>query len=216
MGLGDVSKLFSALPDGVSVGNPTFSKNSPYIIGFDYIESGNLAVLGYNLETSEDGLIRAQQGLGYPSFSRTDEQVVYDDTSNGALAGIGISDLDDSKIVAGNPGNLSSDFRWPVWFGNGDRTTSLEELESQLAELSIYPNPTSGNLTLSFDGVKKGSLNVEVFTLLGKKVYGNMEQVIGGAQEVTLHLSRTLPNGSYIVKLSSEDSTGSSTIQLMR
>ena len=214
--LGDVSKLFSALPDGVSVGNPTFSKNSPYVIGFDYIESGNLAVLGYNLETSEDGLIRTQQGLGYPSFSRTDGNVVYDDTGNGNLSGIGISDLDDSKIVGSNPGNLSTDFRWPVWFGNGDRTTSLEDLETQLAGLTIYPNPTAGEIAISFNGVEKGSLHIEVFTLLGKKVFGDVTQIVGGDQQIKINLSKTLPNGSYIIKLHSANKTGSSTVQLMR
>jgi len=35
---GEVSKLFSSLPKDVSVGNATFSKNSPYIIAFDYID----------------------------------------------------------------------------------------------------------------------------------------------------------------------------------
>lgn len=214
--LGDVSKLFSSLPDDVSVGNPTFSKNSPYIIGFDYIESGNLAVLGFNLETSEDGLIRSQQGLGYPSFSRTDANVVYDDTSNGSLAGIGISDLDDSKIVGSNAGNLSSDFRWPVWFGNGDRLSNLEELDNELSGLSVFPNPTSGEINIDFIGMSKGTVNIEVFTLLGKKVYGNVEQILGGSQQIKVNLASALPNGSYIIKLSSNSKTGSSTVHLMR
>ncbi len=214
--LGDISKLFSALPDDVSVGNPTFSKNSPYIIAFDYIESGNLAVLGYNLETSEDGLIRAQQGLGYPSFSRVDDAVVYDDTANGTLGGVGISDIDETKILGSNPGSLSTAFRWPVWFGNGDRLSNLEDLKDDISGLSLYPNPSTGVVNLSFTDAEKGSLSIEVFTLLGNKVYGDVASVKGGKQQISITFPEELPAGTYVVKLSTKERTGSSTVQLIR
>ena len=41
--LGNIFKLFNGLPEDVSIGNPTFSKNSPNIIAFDFIEEGETA-----------------------------------------------------------------------------------------------------------------------------------------------------------------------------
>ena len=37
-GDGTIEKLFSSLPDGVSIGNPTFAKLSPYILAFDMVD----------------------------------------------------------------------------------------------------------------------------------------------------------------------------------
>ncbi|MCK7533329.1 MAG: hypothetical protein MZV63_21005 [Marinilabiliales bacterium] len=39
-GDGTISKLYGSLPEDISIGNPVFSKNSPWIIAFDYIDAG--------------------------------------------------------------------------------------------------------------------------------------------------------------------------------
>jgi len=38
---GTITKLFASLPAQVSIGNPTFSKNSPEIIAFDYVDEAS-------------------------------------------------------------------------------------------------------------------------------------------------------------------------------
>lgn len=211
--LGEVSKLFSSLPSGISVGNPTFSKNSPYIIAFDYIENGDFAVLGYNLETNDDGLMRSHEGPGYPSFSRLDDAIVYEDYSVNTLGGVGLSDVDDSKINASQHRNITADFSWARWFGNGDRSTNIEEIEKVLLDLSIHPNPSNGNVFISFESESRDQMEIELFNLLGKKVYGSVEKVSTGKN--SLNLSLPLSAGQYILKMRTQHKEGVTTINIV-
>ncbi len=56
-GDGSIMKLFTSLPEHVSVGNPVFSKNSPNIIAFDYFYDDGVnqeyRIYGANLETGD-------------------------------------------------------------------------------------------------------------------------------------------------------------------
>ena len=81
--LGNIEKPFPALPEGASVGNPTFAKNSPYIIAFDFIDDQGNQVLGANLERGDVGLIYDNTVLGYPSFSKDDSQIIFDLDASG-------------------------------------------------------------------------------------------------------------------------------------
>ncbi len=209
--LGEVNKLFSSLPTDVSIGNPTFSKNSNYVIAFDFIQDGQFAMLGYNLETNEDGLMREHDGPGFPSFSRLDDELVYDDFTTSNIGGLGLSVVSDSKITGGQHQNLSTDFRWPRWFGNGDRaTSSTVELETVLTGLNIYPNPTAGNLTIDFESEQRDQMLIEIFDLLGKKVYSTWEPVAQGQNQIRTNLS--LNAGQYLLKLKTQGKQGASVI----
>ncbi len=214
--LGEVSKLFSSLPADVSIGNPTFSKNSPYIIAFDYFDDTEAAVLGFNLETSEDGLIHAQDGLGYPSFSRLDDAMVYDDYDSGSLSGLAISDLQDNKIEGFNHGNIGTQFRWARWFSNGDRLSNTSDLNDVLNEIKVYPNPSSGNLFIDFEALHKGLVQLEIFNLMGQKVYGQRELLNKGQNSMNLQLPSKLKNGQYLLQVVSQGKKGSMMIQLYR
>lgn len=52
-----IGKTFLGLPDEVSIGNPTFFKNSPYIIAFDYQNPTSFVIVGANIETGDLGVI---------------------------------------------------------------------------------------------------------------------------------------------------------------
>ena len=124
-GDGFVTKLFSALPENASVGNPTFSKNSPFIIGFDLFDEFNddYFVMGANIETGDVGTIWQNFDLGYPSYSVEDDAIIFDAQDSFGDRVVGIADLDSDKINRiGNPsvfidgGFLGA--RWGTWFGN--------------------------------------------------------------------------------------------------
>ena len=155
-GDGDIQKLFSGLPDNVSVGNPTFSKNSPYIIAFDYIEdtpSGTeYAVLGINLETNNQGLVWENNTLGYPSYSIDDNQMVFSAISSG-LSVIGLRELAADKVNGtGDAFELIQNATWAVWFATGERDLMIptHEVGNIGGELQVMPNPFSNDLHLNF------------------------------------------------------------------
>ena len=70
-GDGLVLKLIPDLAENTSIGNPTFAKNSPYIIAFDFLDDeGNNFIIGANVETGDFGTIFENSVIGYPNFSR--------------------------------------------------------------------------------------------------------------------------------------------------
>ena len=79
---GNIDKLFAGLPSGVSIGNPTFSKNSPHIVAFDFREEGffsdQFSVLGANIQTGENNTIYSGETWGFPNYSVDDTKVIYD------------------------------------------------------------------------------------------------------------------------------------------
>jgi len=173
---GDIEKLFGALPEGISIANPTYSKNSPFIIALDYIEENLNEIIGVNVETGDVGVIFENEGLGYPSYSRDDRFMIYDINVFDPTE-LGIIQLDDTKI---NSVTNSDNFffqnavssKWGVWFSNGDRLLSgVEEIVNDEGLLEINPNPVSEflNITLTHD-VFKGEVTIELIDASGKLI----------------------------------------------
>ena len=207
-GDGFITKLFSGLGENVSVGNPTFAKNSPYIISFDLLqddEQGETTYLiaGVNIETGDLGLMYENNRPGYPSFSNADDQILFDTEASGlfgsntVIARIGI---DDTKISGVGDPSIFRDFsRWGEWFSNGSRdlSTPTVELDGETRTLSVYPNPSSSSIFVKADWLKPTDhltcriLGVDGTIHLSREFHGI-------DQEFQLDI-RPLPSGSYMM-----------------
>jgi PKD repeat protein/pimeloyl-ACP methyl ester carboxylesterase len=66
--------------------------------------------------------------------------------------------------------------------------------------LVIFPNPSTGKVVLQVTGVSDENLNLDVFNIVGVKVF---DSSITNNKDVELNLSN-LPNGSYILVLKSK------------
>ncbi|MEN0047676.1 MAG: M4 family metallopeptidase, partial [Bacteroidota bacterium] len=99
---GEVFKLITSLPENVSIGNPTFSKNSPYIIAFDWFYDDGLTqeyqIVGANIERNELKVITSNLNLGYPNYSPKDEALIYDSPNLSGEEFLDIILLDEDKI----------------------------------------------------------------------------------------------------------------------
>ena len=84
-GDGTISKLYGSLPEDVSIGNPVFSRNSPFIIAFDYFDeyTDEYGIFGTDLMTGEVDLITANTTLGFPSFSKNDDKIAFSALTTG-------------------------------------------------------------------------------------------------------------------------------------
>ncbi len=202
---GFVSKLFSGLPENVSVGNPTFSKNSPYIIACDVIESTNLGtnyeVIGVNIQTGDQGSIWENNTLGYPSYSIDDNQIIYT-AFNGNQKIIAIRELESDKVNGtGDAFVMIEDAEWATWFATGDRdlNTSNEDLENAL-DLSIYPNPVENTLTIEWQYANISNAGFQLYDLTGSMLLSgaiNAQQT----QVNTNHLAA----GTYFLRVFDEE-----------
>lgn len=215
--LGSISKLFSGLPADVSIGNPTFSKNSEYIIAFDYAENvgtnGNTAfdnfrIYGANIETGDNNVITSNNEFGYPSYSTQDNAVVFTKLFDGNnpdsdLYDVAGFNLDGSKIQStGDEVIVAIEGRFATWFNNGDRdlVEVIETPEGKTVEMSIAPNPAAMIATLSFSGDFQGDAFYNITDITGKLISSHNTYIHKGEQEIALPISH-LSSGLYNVTL---------------
>ena len=219
--LGNISKLFSGLPDNVSIGNPTFSKNSEYIIAFDYAENigtngntefSNFRIYGANIETGDNGIITSNNAFGYPSYATLDNAIVYtkifeDNNPNTNFYDVGGYNLDASKIQpSGDEVIVKEAGRFATWFSNGERdlVEVLETPDGNSVELFVTPNPVSSQATLRFTGDFQGDAIYKITDVNGKIISTQNIFIPQGEKTITLPIAQ-LPAGLYNVTLHIRD-----------
>ncbi|MCH2224741.1 MAG: T9SS type A sorting domain-containing protein [Crocinitomicaceae bacterium] len=114
---------------------------------------------------------------------------------------------------------------YDTWVANGglsgmidvvdDYFQAAEVNELSLGKANVYPNPSTGELTLSLATTTAGEVTIEVSNLLGQVVSTSVATSIEGNNDYELNLT-DLENGQYIVKLSSNDAFTTTTIQINR
>lgn len=214
-GDGFVTKLFSGLPENTSVGNPTFSKNSPFIIGFDLFDEFNTDyfVMGANIETGDVGTIWENFDLGFPSYSVEDDALIFDAINSFDERVIGIADLADDKINRiGDPSVfIDGGFfgaRWGTWFGTGFRVLSDTEAQDFAGRpIKVYPNPSSSELTFELEVEQTQDLSAVIYNLYGQKIREQVFQSVNGKVKKTLDISK-LVAGTYLLKFQAEGHSG--------
>jgi hypothetical protein len=203
----DVQKLFSQLPEGISIGNPTFSKNSDYILAFDLLENNDFDLMGMNAEINEVRTIFSNNDRpGYPSYSNNDDIVIFNAVNNSGDEVIGGAQLLESKIES-NSASVQLGFdnigiKWGVWFGNGDRLLKSNELlDYPESDININPNPTSQSITITteLEGNLSASLNIS--DMLGRTIYNDEMRL---DQERTIDVSK-LQSGQYILTITTQE-----------
>lgn len=209
-GDGTISKLFSSLPEGVSVGNAVFAQNSPELIAFDkYDENDDLVtVMAGNIETGQTADIFYQDVLGVPCFSRLDNRLLFNAQAQGSLNDVvGVIDLaSDGISPSGNASILIDQAKWGVWYGTGTRDLNLSVADPAAAlALNLYPNPAQTDLHLSFQLERSTTVRISLLDLPGREVLPPVTAHLpAGTQQQTLSLA-SLPRGTYLVHLQAGD-----------
>ncbi|MBL7799563.1 MAG: M4 family metallopeptidase [Chitinophagales bacterium] len=197
-GDGTIAKLFN-LDEGESLGNPTYAKNSPYIISFDYINNNTSQnfILGSNTETGDIGTIYDNGELGTPSYSPTDSKLAFSSSNASNVPVVGVIDLVGDKIngTASTAVAIINGAKWPTWFANGSRVLKVEEILTA-SNVSLFPNPALDKIFIDFESSKNTS--VEIYNTIGEKMniaYSSTDKSIDIA---------SLAAGSYILNLRTE------------
>jgi bacillolysin len=208
LGDGRVSKLFSSLPANSSIGNPSFSKNSPNIIAFDYFYTENSTpkyeVLAVDIEANKIISVVQNTTLGYPNYSKLDDKIIfnYTDNTNGSQIIAVIPMASDKLTPSGNATGLIADAIWGIWYSTGDRdlSTPTHDIPELDGGLHIMPNPFSDKLTLEATATETAKGRIAVFDLLGRNVYQQNVSIGIGANRWELPLDK-LPSGHYMLQL---------------
>jgi bacillolysin len=123
-GDGTITKLFASLPKGVDITNPVYSKNSPYIIAYDYFDEINKIYKIYsgNIEHGLDSVIYTNNTFGYPTFSKHDDMLAFTSINTNKDTIIAEIPLHANKMSpSGSMSALLKGYKWPVWYTRGLR-----------------------------------------------------------------------------------------------
>ena len=219
---GNIEKLFGSLPENISIGNPTFSKNSPFIISFDSRTSENngsfsYQVIGMNVETNTRQALVNNDFWGFPSYSRDDTRMAVDvgNDAGDAAEGLATIGLQEDKISL-TPGSINiyneGEIHWGVWFSNGTRflPTSTEDISTDATPFSLSPVPASEyiEIDINYEGNYEGMTTqalVVLTDITGKTLY---------QEELNVNLldhhrinTKTLEAGAYVLQLTFDDKT---------
>ncbi|MFI5264179.1 MAG: T9SS type A sorting domain-containing protein, partial [Candidatus Kapaibacterium sp.] len=81
------------------------------------------------------------------------------------------------------------------------------------SNLSLFPNPSSGILSVRFDAQKAVSSDLGIYDLLGREV--KTQKLPAGINTIDLDLG-DLPSGSYIIRVASEGKTDTQKFSLIK
>jgi Zn-dependent metalloprotease len=207
-GSGYITKLFTGLEEGISVGNPTFAKNSPYIIAFDYIDEneGSYSVLAADVLKGNIGDIYESGDLGFPNFTVQDDAISFDAFNQSNIRVLGITELANDKI--NSVGNafiyISSNAgaRWGINFATGERdlTTDTKDLVLQNEGLKLYPNPVRDLLQMEIELPASDEILIQLFDPLGRRIHSEQQLLGSGLQKIDLQLGN-LSGGTYVLDI---------------
>ncbi len=213
----NIIKLFTGLPDNVSIGNPTFSKNTPNIIAYEYIDPFNKTtqdeqiyeIRGLNYITGDQGTIFANDVLNVPNYSRLDDRIIFNVKSDNGLS-IAEIGLQADKI---NPDSEGAFFfidqdegaQLGVWFSDGSRQlTAVNELALAIGDLQIAPNPFNESLSIQFTLEERKELTIELYNTLGQRQLTTSFTAQIGNNTQFLD-TNVLPDGAYFVAIKSTE-----------
>lgn len=205
-GDGAIFKLSTDLPEGSSIGNPTFSKNSPYIIAYEEVDfdNGTFSIVGANIETGASSTIFQNTKINYPNYGLSDDRLVFDALSDTGTDVLAVIPLAEDKISAGgNPVGLITNGHWGYFFANGERdlNTSLESPVVEDEDLSVYPTLTADVVTIE-TGNSRITGPIQVLDMAGRQVATSRN--LAGTQNLSLgHLAQ----GSYFIAVPLEKGT---------
>jgi len=97
-------------------------------------------------------------------------------------------EVDDSTWSTANWTNIDS-----IAYFSNDCTTGLPN-ELQITELKVFPNPTTGLITIQAENINK----IELSDIQGKQIYTGKETEIDLSQQ---------PQGIYIIKVTTNKQT---------
>ena len=207
---GMIGKLYNTLPENVSIGNPSFAKNSPHIITFDFIEvfrdqfgqeQTDYWVIAANIESGVVNNIYQNTTIGYPSYSRLDDQIVftYDDGTQLLLATIDVQADDKTVPVVGSEVVLINGAQKGVWFQTGSRDFSATGDVTASGSLKVWPLPSSDRLYLKWDNLAdEGSYKIT--DLSGRELMNGMTSA-GGSIDISF-----ISPGPYFISVKANDS----------
>ncbi|MFD2572845.1 M4 family metallopeptidase [Spirosoma soli] len=147
---GNIERLFADLEDGESIGNPSFSKNSPDIIAFDYVNDidQTYSIVAADLSVGKAKVVYENNTLGFPSYSRLDDKLVFSREADGSENVSGIVLGADKLSSTGEATVFYTGAKWPVWYTQATRNAPAKTAQTITFNTIADRYANQGDMTL--------------------------------------------------------------------
>lgn len=102
-----------------------------------------------------------------------------------------------------------------VAYRQGYASSGINEISTAANGLTAFPNPTSGDVTLSYNTSKPGESAISIYDLTGRLLMSVAHSDTNGLQMQTMNVAE-LPMGIYEVRVSNSESTTSAKLQITK
>jgi hypothetical protein len=209
---GKMESVFPPLPEGINVGNPSFSKTSQTRFTFDYWDENKAEdyVMAADFNTGKSGIVAGPLSvIGYPSYSGDDKIIAfhatesYQGTTHDAVNKM---TLKDNMIEGtGTPQGYVVDATYPSWFVIGTRTTGTKDKPGYIPASFIlsqnYPNPFNPTTAINYAIPKSSFVTIKVYDILGNEVAALVSGMkASGNYKVEFNASK-LSSGVYFYRI---------------
>jgi len=203
----------------VPVSHAVYGENTSYVRfyvwdddnGLPGEELGVKKVLIRNITAGQVNIIRFDTPAPVSGPFHVGFRINYPDNNNDDIS----DDLFVVPVVTNRPANgenTMSVMKSNVWYSCPDYLsfntslpieviadlTSVEEMEADENSISIFPNPTTGLLNISFGNAESEGYSVEIYDALGRLVTTEM---VSASDNHTMDIS-AYPEGLYVVRIS--------------
>lgn len=189
---GIITPFYPSLPEGVSIGNPSFAQNSDLNIVFDLFDANNnaYAVLTADLFTGE-GTVLDSLGTdyGFPRYSTDDSKVIYEKVESGSRNLVQAPMAANRTARSGPNAAFIKGGQRPTWFAIGKRPAGILSRKPAANALSLSWDPRLG---LQYGLPQAARIELTVRDLSGR-LLANLEQ---GARTAGLHRVEWRHNGA--------------------
>ena len=203
-GTGDFHVFYDQLSSDLDLRYPSFSKNTTTLFVHDVYDkrkSQNTIVAWNRLgsETIKSNIIRTSIP-SHASYTNTDSGLVYTDLDKNGKPTLFLVQLKSDKISVKKgiePIEILSERENPRWFTLGIRSSLAPSPTKN--KLSIYPNPTSGSITISgFESTE--AFAYSIYNYLGQEMLNGQTRSNG-----QIDISEIKP-GNYLIRLRGKES----------
>ncbi len=222
-GSGIVQRALPPFPETISVGNPSYASNSPYIITFELVDVVNQSfyIAAANLETQQVNLlVQNVPVLGFPDYSSDDRAIGFttldiNDDYVFAVVPVGADKITPAGNVQGVLGGASVS----VMFRQGSRpATSVRSGAVDVLPAAIeilYAHQHGRQLQIGVHLSTPGDATIVIADLLGRTVAKqHIPAGISGVQTVAIPLPHTLSTGAYLVSVVTANGTQSRLVKI--
>lgn len=205
---GIITPFLPTLPDGVSVGNPSFAQTTDLNVAFDLIDdyTGTFSVMAADLYLGTYHVLDSNATVpGGPRYSTQDDKIVFTHKTGTTLNVFQLPLAKDKFTAAGKAVSFLANAQRPVWFVRGPRSTGFSLPGTRLPDQYGLAAEAGGALRVDLPGA--AAITVAIYDAQGRKL---AESARGSYAAGSHRIDWMGPKGAgmYLVRLTARPETG--------